>query len=416
MRDDAVGTLEDDDRLALRRSRACLAEPVAAIVTEQAGKFAPMRRDDRALQPIVARLADQGERIGIDHQSPAARQHGIEPGTRIRIAPQAGADHERADPIVLDHIVAPEPTHQRMRRNPVERAGQFDIAGAGALRGGCSQQSRTAHRAGHDQHLAAAIFVIVDRGLGQARPRDFAELRLRCRQPDLADRHPSAGGHRGQQPMCRLECAQRHGQVEIGHGAEQPPRIGIDPAGQVDRDAAARQPDQTRERRRGRVVQPARKPGAEQGVDQERCRLRIGQFADRSGPVRGGLARSVGARRAETGDPHVRAAFSEQPRDDIAVAAIIARPAQDERVDRPRDPPGDVGDRRPGALHQGLDRNAGRDQRILGSARFRRSKDRPSHQAPRPAKVVAITGASRSHQRATPAAAPIKSCRTSMPR
>jgi len=87
------------------------------------------------------------------------------------------------------------------------------------------------------------------------------------------------------------------------------------------------------------------------------------------------LARRLRQRR----DTHVDAALSQISSRDIAVATIVARPAQDQRRQWPREAIGRFRERRPGALHQLFDARPSGNRGLLGGAHGLGSKDWAAH-------------------------------------
>ena len=135
--------------------------------------------------------------------------------------------------------------------------------------------------------------------------------------------------------------------------------------------------------RRG-LVEAAFEARSEQRIDQQRCRLvSLGQRLDRAGPLRPRRLRGFARRLGERGDAHLDAALREVPRGDIAVAAVIARPAQDQRGKRPGEPVGGLGQCRPGPFHQLRDAGPGVDRRLLGGAHRCGGEDRAAVMAAR---------------------------------
>ena len=123
------------------------------------------------------------------------------------------------------------------------------------------------------------------------------------------------------------------------------------PLGRSTATRCARRRHQPPRRRGDRIVERPRQAGAEQRVDQQRRGRGIGQRLDRRRPT----PRAPRARRRSSARPTRRRARA-TPRSasrraiDIAVAAIIARPAQHQRLERPEAIPGDVRRRAAGAL------------------------------------------------------------------
>ena len=138
---------------------------------------------------------------------------------------------------------------------------------------------------------------------------------------------------------------------------EQRADVGGDAARQVARDRHHRFVRQARDKQLAdSIFKPALEAGAEQGVDQQR--RAAGRPASAARPRRPIATAPISpprssARPAPRPAPHP--ARREMPRRDIAVAAIVARPAQDQRRQRPGEALGRLGERRPGPLHQLLD-------------------------------------------------------------
>ena len=75
--------------------------PILAAIPEQTRKLSPMRRQDMAGEPMMAGFADQGERVGIEHQRLAAGERRVEPGPRALAASETGTSDDRGDTRIL---------------------------------------------------------------------------------------------------------------------------------------------------------------------------------------------------------------------------------------------------------------------------------------------------------------------------
>ena len=115
VRDDAVGPFQQQDRTRSTRGSACLRETVRATVAEQAHEFAPMRRQHMPCQTIMARSANQRQRIGIEQQTPSAAERRVEPDPRHASPAQPRPGDDCAHARILERALAPAAVHQSVR-------------------------------------------------------------------------------------------------------------------------------------------------------------------------------------------------------------------------------------------------------------------------------------------------------------
>ena len=200
--------------------------------------------------------------------------------------------------------------------------------------------------------------------------------------PMSGDDDPAHVARGGLEKVGRLQRLEGDGEVEIGNGRQDAPVVGGGAARQVDRDPHPGLSGKVEQALRYRVLERPAEPGAEQCVDQKRRRLRPSQSLDGRVPGVGGAPGRLAPRIGQRGNSDLNAARAQLPRDDIAVAAIVAGAAQDQSRQRPGIAPDRLGRGLAGALHQCFDRRAGRDRRLLGGAHLRRGEnDAAAHRA-----------------------------------
>ena len=340
-------------------------------------------------EPFVR--SDQVQRIGIDHgrRMASAVQHLVQTVARQPVAAKPRPDHNGCNARVGQGF------SQRPRIDD-EVIGQFEIAPAGqhfdiarpAMLGRARGMDRRAwHCAGHDHHQPAGVFVRIGRRSGQPRTRQQARRRgislgggidADLHQPALT--HQRRGGHHPVRPLPR---PQRDGQIIAWQARIQHrDAIARHPARQVDRDQLAVRSGQPGQQREQLVRQGAGQAGAEQAIDQHPIILSLSRgVRRRRGPQHLPLIQAPGSAcraglRLGGGDHcHRHAAFPQRLRYHIAIAAVVAGPAQHGHAAPRRHAPDPFGRAAPGALHQIIDRGASADQRLLGGAHLRCGQD-----------------------------------------
>ncbi len=178
---------------------------------------------------------------------------------------------------------------------------------------------------------------------------------------DVQDTHGAAMPRRGLQQVRGLGGTQRERDVEIRQDAQDRAVIGADAARQVDRDRQAGRVCQPPQRPGNLLARRARQAGAEQRVEQHGRRRGVRQRINGASPRGARLSGRVGAGLAGGGNAHGDTALGQRARRDIAVAAIIARPAQHEHRRAAAEPPHGLGDGMAGTIHQGVDRRTTRN-------------------------------------------------------
>ncbi len=153
-------------------------------------------------------------------------------------------------------------------------------------------------------------------------------------------------------------------------------RVGGEAGRHIDRDRKPRRLHQRSQRCRNGIVDPPRQPRPENGIEHNRRRRGIAKRFNRPIPaaacLNGGLARRSPRRRHAYRD----AVRAQNPRRDIAVAAIIARSAQHQHRCIPRQPPHRLSHARPGALHQRGNAGSRIDRALFRRAHFGGGQDR----------------------------------------
>ena len=200
--------------------------------------------------------------------------------------------------------------------------------------------------------------------------------------------------------MRRLERAERHGQVEVGSGAQTAPLSLVDAARQIAGDAHARARPASRKDVSRQRFKPALQSGSEQGVDQNGAATVPPKRSTSPSHVPSPFAASL--RLAERGHPHRDPALGEMPRGDIAIAAIIARPAQDQHRLRAGET---VASPRPAPPRPAPSTSRPRSRRRSPPARRRASLRRSGSGARSWARVLAQAVARRHHSRGHAASA-----------
>ena len=223
------------------------------------------------------------------------------------------------------------------RRQPVDRprGADPDIARAGPAPPP-SPPARSRPASCPPAHgPARGIFVAAGIERRKRRRRDLVPCRS-ASMPMSASTTPPAFVHRRMKPVRGLQRAERHGQVEGVQRAQLGAAIAVDAARQVAGNAHDRAScSQLGKQQADRIVQPALQAGPEQasissGAACVSCdSVSTSPFHCAARPF-GGVALGLGQRR----DPNLDPALRQMPRRDIAVTAIVARPAQDQRRHR----------------------------------------------------------------------------------
>ena len=257
---------------------------------EQPGKLPGVRRDQRGRragqQLPVCR--EQGDPVRIDEDGEAARQYLCQQPCRrgLRIKSRAGYPCLNL-PCLLDrprrgHLGTDHGQHRLRPVLPHDRRGllgreQPDHPGTAAHRAADGQVGGAGEpaAAGQDAEHAAPVLVGFRRRAGQqggdvrGLQRGGAGRGEVGSQPDVDQLgRPGAGGA-GVDEQAGLPGAERHGHVRPDGGAGHLASVGIDPAGQVNRDHQRARRRRPRGKGRARFAQPALPADAEHAVDDE---------------------------------------------------------------------------------------------------------------------------------------------------
>jgi hypothetical protein len=123
-------------------------------------------------------------------------------------------------------------------------------------------------------------------------------------------------------------------------------------------------------------IQRACQAGAEQGVYENWRGPRLCEAFDRITPFHARCTGSLRFRIGQRRHAHVQPIIPQQPRGDIAVPAIIARPAKDEDRRSSRKPAHGCSNSPACARHQPFNGRAPGDRRVLGGSHFGRREYR----------------------------------------
>ena len=326
-------------------------------------------------------VLEAGQGVGVENRSGAAAEDRQDVGPGMIVNAGRGADHRRGDPLVVQHQRQSRGAIDRLEhdRREVRRLDQQGIVGAhqrhqpgtAAQRrdGGEPARSGVQRPAGDHDTVTAGELVAVRLEPGQG-PQAWAVLE--GFGPDLLqDIIGNADVRQHQFPapcparlqhMPRLLAKEADRQLRLDGSAADRPACAVNPAGHVDRDhRLAAGVDRLDQRRQPTLDIPV-EAGSKQRIDDQFGApddVRNGAF-DHPPPeiaMEGGVPLEP-VLLPEQGQPHRPAALLEQPRHHEAVAAVVARAAQHQRLAR-HEPSGDgVGDRPAGILHQVQGRNA----------------------------------------------------------
>ena len=295
------------------------------------------------------------ERIRVEHHA----GHGFA-AQRLRherprpLETQPRPEAQRGDAPVAQRLAQPLGIVHPCEHQRGDLAGNLHLRGPGHAEGhrpgahpqrGARAQPRGARvpgPPGQHERMAVAVFVRVP-ALGQIRrARRRAErhgsLDRSLRQSDIGHRQRAALRRPGGEMVPELRGVERHRQVRAQRRAQHPAAIGTEAGGDIHRHAARRA-------QRGELarcpIQRPREAGAEERVDQQLSRIGPERRRERRDPASLGPApvirQCIGRQAlgiAERENRDLPAQIVQQPRDDEAVAAIVARPAEHRRAAR----------------------------------------------------------------------------------
>jgi hypothetical protein len=164
----------------------------------------------------------------------------------------------------------------------------------------------------------------------------------------------------------RLQSEERHGQHRLGRKATHGTSRAIQSARYIDGNHT---PGRT-QRVSDDAVHVARQAGTEYGVDNQlgACRLPRVEWCGWTTPMRSGIGRvRSGARWSQRSQRNRPAFLLQQPRRDVAVAAIVAKPRQHKRTARAEPLLDGTRHRAPGIRHKRRARNAKRRRGRIGT-------------------------------------------------
>ena len=317
------------------------AQPIRPGGAEHARELAGMRRQHRGAAQCIGVAGEGGEHVGVRHHAAARRDQQRGNAARAASAPRPGPHTQtwrRAS-------CSSSASGASLTSRPGD-AGAIDIAaaargdrhhaGAGAPRGIGGQPRRAGHGgAAHHGDMAARIFVRLAPGSRQ-RPQ-LRQVGETWRASPVsarrrAARYRPARSRRtvprpGSSNVPRLQAEERHGQRRLRRKATHGTSRAVQPARAHRRqphagphaDASATTPSTSRAR-------PA--PNTASITSSARAASPASNGADRTTPMRRGIGRvRSGARWSQRSQRNRPTLLLQQPRRDVAVAAIVARPA-----------------------------------------------------------------------------------------
>jgi hypothetical protein len=229
------------------------------------------------------------------------------------------------------------------------------------------------HPAANDRDKATPILVVFRARLLQYRA--FEDMRrARNLDADIRDFHSTTECSSGEKDVGGLQAAECKCKVCL-YGTKIGAIVCTDTARQIDRDDESGRLGKMIESVTHGWLQWPRLPCSEQGIDKHWRRRGVVQLLNRPVPTLSGRNRRVSCRFRTHRNPHIQTAFCQFPGRDIAIAAIVARAAKDQRRPSPTEAPNRFRHSFPCPLHQRFNRNPISYDRIFSSARFRRSQD-----------------------------------------
>ena len=322
--------------------------------------------------------AQQHQRIGVEDNRYRIGQRDGQSFPRRAVATKARADEDRGVAVVGEKVRDRSGFDDKVARAVALVGGEeLDVARPCPLRGGAGKDRGARHRAAHDRKQPARVLVRVGRGSRNLGPRDGLRGAVNRRHTDghkAQVPHARACGH---QEMRELPGAKRQRQGVGGQVlVQEEPGIGRNAAGHIDRDRLGMARGKIGYKLAVRVLQRARKAASEKAVDEDLTARKVPLTILHLALVeRAGGLRRLGHGSHRRDDHDLAAAPPQAFGDDIAIAAVVARPAQHAHRIAARDAP-DPGRRAlPGPLHQFIDRNAVSDQRLFGGAHLRNGQD-----------------------------------------